>query len=103
MDGKMTTFTTEDREALEKGLEFFEKLKEADKGTPIPFAGWIQDKEDIEKMLREQIYVQQKEIDRLNGEIFKLQILHAKRYVYDPDDGGNDVWIIEKKNSNEFK
>ena len=56
MDGTMTTFTTEDREALEKGLEFFNQLKQAEK-------------EDTEQMLRDQIHAQQQEIDRLNAEL----------------------------------
>jgi hypothetical protein len=60
MDGKMTTFTTEDREKFEGGI-------------PVPFAGWIQDKEDAERMLREQIYAQQKEIDRLNVELMEAK------------------------------
>jgi hypothetical protein len=41
----MTTFTTEDREALEKGLEFFKGLKREDvtiNVEPIPFAGMVQ-------------------------------------------------------------
>jgi hypothetical protein len=67
----MTTWTTEDREALEKGLDFFKKLREADK-EPIPFAGWV-DKEDTETMLREQIYAQQLEINRLNEELTKAK------------------------------
>jgi len=52
----MTTFTTEDREALEKGLEFFNQLKQAEK-------------EDTQQMLRNQIHTQQQEIDRLNAEL----------------------------------
>ena len=56
MDGTMTTFTTEDREALEKGLEFFNQLKQAEK-------------EDTQQMLRNQIHTQQQEIDRLNAEL----------------------------------
>jgi hypothetical protein len=60
MDGKMITFTTEDREKFEGGI-------------PVQFASWIQDKEDTEKMLREQIYAQQKEIDRLNVELMEAK------------------------------
>ena len=30
----MTTFTSEDREAMEKGLEFFKQLKEAEQSPP---------------------------------------------------------------------
>jgi hypothetical protein len=49
----MTTFTTEDREVVEGGI-------------PIPFAGWVSDdSDDKEKMLREQIRMQQNEIGRL--------------------------------------
>jgi hypothetical protein len=52
----MTTFTTEDREALEKGLDFFKELK----GEPIPFAGWVSDKEDTGKTPKQQ-YEEKKE------------------------------------------
>jgi hypothetical protein len=70
---------------------------------PIPFLGWISiDEEETIQMLRDQLKIQQREIDRLNGEMFKLQILANKRYVYDPDGSGNDVWVIEKKKANEF-
>ena len=38
----MTTFTTEDREALEKGLEFYKQLKGEEANVePIPFAGLV--------------------------------------------------------------
>jgi hypothetical protein len=67
----MTTWTTEDREALEKGLEFFKKLKEAEK-EPVPFFGWV-DKEDTEQMLREQLHAQQHEINRLNAELMEAR------------------------------
>ena len=70
---------------------------------PIPFVGWINvDMDDSVDMLREQLRMQQREIDRLNGELFKLQVLGSKRYVYDPDGHGNDVWVIEKKKADEF-
>jgi hypothetical protein len=39
------------------------------KGEPIPFAGWIDDQEDTETMLREQIHAQQHEINRLKQEL----------------------------------
>ena len=68
---------------------------------PVPFVGWVSiDDEETIKMLRDQLRIQQLEIDRLNKEVFKLQILANKRYLYDPDDGG-DVWLIEKKKANE--
>ena len=69
---------------------------------PVPFVGWVSiDDEETIQMLRDQLRIQQLEIDRLNKEVFKLQILANKRYLYDPDDGG-DVWVIEKKKANEF-
>jgi hypothetical protein len=69
---------------------------------PVPFVGWVSiDDEETIQMLRDQLRIQQLEIDRLNKEMFKLQILASKRYLYDPDDGG-DVWLIEKKKANEF-
>jgi hypothetical protein len=52
--------------------------------------------EDIEAMLRKQIQEQQLEIDRLNKEVLKLQILAGPKHE-------DDVWIIEKRNANEFK
>jgi hypothetical protein len=70
---------------------------------PIPFLGWISiDEEETMETLRNQLKIQQREIDRLNAEMFKLQILASKRYVYDPDGHDNDVWVIEKKKANEF-
>ena len=69
---------------------------------PVPFVGWVSiDDEETIQMLRDQLRIQQLEIDRLNKEVFKLQILANKRYLYDPDDGG-DVWLIEKKKANEL-
>ena len=69
---------------------------------PVPVVGWVSiDDEETIQMLRDQLRIQQLEIDRLNKEVFKLQILANKRYLYDPDDGGN-VWVIEKKKANEF-
>ena len=52
--------------------------------------------EDIEAMLRKQIQEQQLEIERLNKEVLKLQILAGPKHE-------DDVWIIEKRNANEFK
>ena len=70
---------------------------------PVPFVGWVSiDDEETIQMLRDQLRIQQLEIDRLNKEVFKLQILASKRYLYDPDGHGNDVWVIEKKKANEF-
>ena len=51
----MTTWTTEDREALEKGLEFFKELKGEKKVDvevmiePIPFFGMVQLKKEDDK------------------------------------------------------
>lgn len=69
----MTTWTTEDREALEKGLDFFKQLKDKEsEKEPIPFMGWV-DKEDIQQMLREQIHIQQHRIKQLEAEVMKWQ------------------------------
>jgi hypothetical protein len=57
----MTTWTTEDRERIERANE------EYDGGIPIPFAGWVADMDDKEQMLREQIRIQQNEIGRLRS------------------------------------
>jgi hypothetical protein len=72
----MTTFTTQDREALEKGLAFFEELKREDVSIevePIPFFGMVQlqDKEDREQMLRDQLYVLQAECQRLKKKLME--------------------------------
>jgi hypothetical protein len=68
----MTTFTTEDREALEKGLEFYKQLKGAEANAePIPFAGWVSDVDDKEQMLRDQIRMQQNEIGRLKAKLME--------------------------------
>jgi hypothetical protein len=52
------------------------------KGEPIPFAGWIDDKEDTESMLRAQIHAQQNEIDRLTK---ALMYKHRKDDDFDMD------------------
>ena len=52
--------------------------------------------EDIETVLRKQIQEQQLEIERLNKEVLKLQILAGPKHE-------DDVWVIEKRNANEFK
>ena len=63
---------------------------------------FLNDEEETIETLRHQLKIQQREIDRLNAEMFKLQVLESKRYVYDPDGRDNDVWIIEKKKASEF-
>ena len=70
----MTTFTTEDREALEKSLEFYKQLKGEEANVePIPFAGLVQlqDKEDMEQMLREQVRMAQAECQRLKAKLME--------------------------------
>jgi hypothetical protein len=52
--------------------------------------------EDIEAMLRKQIQAQQLEIERLNKQVLTLQILAGPKHE-------DDVWVIEKRNANEFK
>jgi hypothetical protein len=39
------------------------------KKEPIPFAGWVDDQDEVENMLREQIHAQQIEINRLKQEL----------------------------------
>ena len=48
---------------------------------PIPFVGWItiEDDDDREQMLREQLQVQQGEIDRLKKMVFDLQLQIGKQ------------------------
>jgi hypothetical protein len=72
----VTTFTTEDIKALEKGLEFFKELKREDaviNVEPIPFMGLVQlqDKEDREQMLRDQLTVVQAECQRLKKKLME--------------------------------
>ena len=72
----MTTFTTQDLEALEKGLEFFKELKREDVTVtvePIPFMGMVQlqDKEDTEQMLRDQLTIVQAECQRLKKKLME--------------------------------
>jgi hypothetical protein len=72
----MATFTTEDREALEKGLDFFKELKREDVSIevePIPFMGLVDltDRDEKETMLREQIRMQQNEIGRLKTKLME--------------------------------
>lgn len=66
----MTTFTTEDREKVSNDVTVTVE--------PIPFVGWVQiqalqDKEDLEKMLRKQLYAQDQEIQRLKRKIRELE------------------------------
>jgi hypothetical protein len=75
----MTTFITEDREALEKGLEFYKALKGEKDGSvtinvePIPFMGMVNltDQEDREQMLRDQLKVLQAENQRLRKRLME--------------------------------
>ena len=56
----------------------------------------LEDMEDIEATLRKQIQAQQLEIERLNKQVLTLQILAGPKHE-------DDVWVIEKRNANEFK
>ena len=58
----MTTFTTQDRLDVEEKME------------PIPFAGMVklQDKEDLEQMLRDQVHMLQAECQRLRKRLREL-------------------------------
>ena len=72
----MTTFTTEDIKALEKGLEFYKELKKEDvtiNVEPIPFMGMVQlqDNEDREQMLRDQLTIVQAECQRLKKKLME--------------------------------
>ena len=51
---------------------------------------------DTESTLLKQIQAQQLEIERLNKELMKLQILAGPKHE-------DDVWIIEKRKAHEFK
>jgi hypothetical protein len=52
------------------------------KKEPVPFAGWIDDQDDTEAMLREQIHAQQAEINRLTK---ALMYKHRKDDDFDMD------------------
>jgi hypothetical protein len=59
------------------------------KGEPIPFVGWIDDKEDTESMLREQIHAQQNRIDVLEAN-HKIQLNineKALQYIVELEQG----------------
>jgi hypothetical protein len=59
----MTTFTSEDRENAEESWGWI----------PIPFAGWVQqkDNDDREEYLRKQIYILQAECQRLRQKLME--------------------------------
>ena len=63
----MTTFTSEDREKATQDVTI--------NVEPIPFVGWVQvqDEEDTEQMLRDQIRIQQIEIQQLKRKIKELE------------------------------
>ena len=59
------------------------------KGEPIPFVGWVDDKEDTESMLREQIHAQQNRIDVLEAN-HKIQLNineKALQYIVELEQG----------------
>ena len=59
---------------------------------PIPFFGWItiEDEEDREQMLRDQLRIQQEEIDRLKKMVFDLQ-LQVGKHKRKVKDGASNV------------
>lgn len=73
----MTTFTTQDREALEKGLDFFNELKKQDVSIeiePIPFMGLVklQDEDDRNSYHQQQMQILQAEVQRLRKKLRDL-------------------------------
>jgi hypothetical protein len=77
----MTTWTTEDREALEKGLEFYKQLKGDNSSPPHivnsgasvkTLADYIE-QETREEMLRNQLHLLQDKIKELETEAFCLR------------------------------
>jgi len=59
------------------------------RGEPIPFVGWIDDKENTESMLREQIHAQQNRIDVLEAN-HKIQLNineKALQYIVELEQG----------------
>jgi hypothetical protein len=77
----MTTWTTEDREALEKGLEFFKELKGnnsspphiVDSGASVKTLADYIEQETREEMLRNQLDLLQDKIKELETEAFCLR------------------------------
>jgi hypothetical protein len=77
----MTTWTTEDREALEKGLEFFKELKGnnsspphiVDSGASVKTLADYIEQETREEMLRNQLHLLQDKIKELETEAFCLR------------------------------
>jgi hypothetical protein len=77
----MTTWTTEDREALEKGLEFYKQLKGdnsspphiVDSGASVKTLADYIEQETREEMLRNQLHLLQDKIKELETEAFCLR------------------------------
>jgi hypothetical protein len=77
----MTTWTTEDREALERGLEFFKELKGdnsspphiVDSGASVKTLADYIEQETREEMLRNQLHLLQDKIKELETEAFCLR------------------------------
>ncbi len=77
----MTTWTTEDREALEKGLEFYKQLKGdnsspphiVDSGASVKTLADYIEQETREEMLRNQMQLLLEEINNLQKENAKLK------------------------------
>ncbi len=77
----MTTWTTEDREALEKGVEFYKQLKGdnsspphiVDSGASVKTLADYIEQENREEMLRDQLHILNEEIKRLTDENMKLK------------------------------
>lgn len=86
----MTTWTTEDREALEKGLEFYKQLKGdnsspphiVDSGASVKTLADYIEQETREEMLRNQMHLLHERVKELEIENAKL-----KREVEDLMDG----------------
>lgn len=75
----MTTWTTEDREALEKGLEFYKKLNNGspphivDSGASPKTLGEYIEQENREEMLRHQLEIVTETMRKLQEENMKLK------------------------------
>ena len=77
----MTTWTTEDREALEKGLEFYKQLKGdnsspphiVDSGASVKTLADYIEQETREEMLRNQMHLLHERVKELEIENVKLK------------------------------
>jgi len=94
----VTTFTSEDRERA-MGVE-----EEYSGGIPIPFVGWMKineeiDREERERMLREQMHIVNEELQEAREIIAKqAQVLDLfQRFIKDQDLHGKWMFFVQNR------